>query len=201
MNAETAKRRATYEDVLAAPAHLVAEIINGVLHTHPRPRSRHASASNAMSYEVTGPFQKGLGGPGGWIFMDEPELHFGSDIVVPDLAGWRRKRLPAHPKTPYLEVAPDWVCEILSPSTATIDRGSKRHIYGAAGVNYMWILDADAMLLEAYALTAEKWLLVGTVEGGERVSLMPFEAISFPLDDLFPLDPPTPPKPELSAGD
>ncbi len=115
---------ATYEDLLKVPRHLVAEIINGRLVTHPRPAPKHALAYSSLGDELVGPFHKGRGGPGGWWILDEPELHLAADILVPDRAGWQRKRLPELPQTPYFQLAPDWVCEILSPSTARGDRNA-----------------------------------------------------------------------------
>ncbi len=186
--AELAKRHATYADIEALPENIVGEIIDGLLHTHPRPMPRHTVACSALGGEITGPFQKGKGGPGGWIFADEPELHLGGDVIVPDLAGWRRERLSILPEAAYFDIAPDWVCEIASPSTAAYDRGPKRRIYGEAGVAFMWILEPGSKLLEAFVLTGGNWLLAGTVSGSEQVSLPPFDAISFPLGALFPLD-------------
>jgi Uma2 family endonuclease len=191
--AEAAIREATYAELEAVPAHLVAEIIDGTLETHPRPRPRHAVAAARLSGELDRPFGRGRGGPGGWIFMVEPELHFGRQVVVPDLAGWRRERLPVEPATAFIETPPDWVCEILSPSTSRLDRGPKRRIYAEAGVGHLWLLDPTDGMLEAFALTGGQWLLLGTVERGEPVSLPPFDAVSFPLDDLFPFDDPAAP--------
>lgn len=188
--ADPAKKRATYADLEAVPPNLVTEIIDGELETHPRPSPRHAAATNSLSDELTGPFQKGRGGPGGWVFFDEPELHFGSDVVVPDIAGWRRERLPALPETPYLEIAPDWVCEVLSASTERRDRGSKRRIYAEAGVGHLWLLDPRFQLLEAFVLTEGRQLLVGTWSSDDVVSAPPFDAISISLADLWPLDRP-----------
>ena len=195
--AEAAIREATYADLEAVPAHLVAEIIFGVLETHPRPRPRHAIAAAGLAGELTQPFGRGRGGPGGWIFMTEPELHLGPHVLVPDLAGWRRERLPVEPDTAFIETAPDWVCEILSPSTSRLDRGPKRRIYAEAGLGHLWLLDPADGVLEAFALTSGQWLLLGTVERGEAVALPPFDAVSFPLDDLFAFDDPaTPTSPE-----
>ncbi len=118
-----AHRPATYADLQAVPEHLVAEIIDGALETHPRPRPRHAVVAAELTAELVPPFGRGRGGPGGWIFMVEPELHLGTQVVVPDIAGWRRSRLPTEPETAFIETPPDWVCEILSPSTTRIDRG------------------------------------------------------------------------------
>ena len=133
-SADARQRAATYEDLLAVPEHLVAEILFGRLVTHPRPAPRHAVARSALGSVLGPPFQFGRGGPGGWIFMVEPELHLGAHVVVPDLAAWRRERLPALPETAWIEIAPDWVCEVLSPSTERYDRGDKRLIYAEAGV-------------------------------------------------------------------
>jgi Uma2 family endonuclease len=198
--ADPAPRRATYADLEAVSPHLVAEIIHGALVTHPRPSPRHGVASNSLAAELTGPFQKGRGGPGGWIFMDEPELHFGDDVVVPDIAGWRRERLQTLPDTAYLTVAPDWVCEIISPSTAIYDRGPKREIYARVGVSHLWHVDPVSQTLEAFQLTAGRWLLVATRVGGEEVALPPFEAVPFPLAVLWPFDEPIDPNaPPTSA--
>lgn len=184
--ADPALRRATYADLEAVPQHLVAEIIDGTLETHPRPRPRHAMAAAGLGGALNPPFGRGRGGPGGWIFMVEPELHLGPQVVVPDLAGWRRERLPAEPATAFVETPPDWVCEILSPATARLDRGPKRRIYTEAGVGHLWLLDPADGVLEAFALAGSQWLLLGTVARGETVALPPFEAVPFPLDDLFP---------------
>ncbi len=192
--AEPARRRATYADLEAVPETQVAEIIDGVLETHPRPRPEHGAAAYELGGELRDPFGRGRGGPGGWIFLPEPELHLGPDIVVPDLAGWHRERLPTKPQDAFIAVAPDWVCEILSPSTARLDRGAKRRIYAGAGVQHLWLPDPEAGELEAFALAGGHWLLLATVQRGEMVNVAPFDAISFPLNDLFPFD--TPPSPE-----
>ncbi|MCF1502744.1 Uma2 family endonuclease [Afifella sp. H1R] len=186
--AKPAERQATYADLQAVPSHLVAEIIDGTLVTHPRPTPRHAAAANLLSYEVTGPFQKGRGGPGGWIFLVEPELHLGRDVVVPDIAGWRRERLSVLPETAYLETAPDWVCEVISASTETYDRVSKRRIYAGAGVSHLWLLDPRSKVLEVFALAGDSWLLVGTFRDGDDVAAPPFDVMTFPLSALWPLD-------------
>ncbi len=126
--------RATYQDVLDAPPHMVAEIVDGKLYTHPRPAIPHAMASSRLGYFIGPPFEFGSGGPGGWWIIDEPELHLGDDIVVPDIAGWRRERVPVMPSGAFCTLAPDWVCEVLSPSTRKLDLGGKRAIYAREGV-------------------------------------------------------------------
>jgi Uma2 family endonuclease len=181
---------ATYADLEKVPPHLVAEIIHGVLETHPRPLPRHGLAANSLSDELTSPFQKGRGGPGGWIFITEPELHLGPHVLVPDLAGWRRDRMPSLPQRVGITISPDWVCEILSPSTAKLDREAKLPIYAEQGVNHVWLIEPDRRFLDAYCNVAGKWMLVGTATGDAKVSLPPFDAITFEMSDLFPLDPP-----------
>lgn len=180
---------ATYADIEAAPPHLVAELLGGELVTHPRPSPRHATASLSLVCELIGTYQKGRGGPGGWVFMAEPELHLGDEVVVPNLASWRRENLPALPEAPYLTTPPDWVCEVLSPSTETVDRGVKRSIYAAAGVSYLWLVDPRVRLLEAFALVDRRWSLLATVRDADAVAIPPFEAAPFSLGLLWPFDP------------
>ena len=188
MTAITRTRPATYADIEALPAHVVGEILFGVLHTHPRPAPRHSMAATSLADEVVSPFQKGRGGPGGWVILAEPELHLGPHIVVPDIAGWRRERMPRLPETAYFETAPDWVCEVLSPSTARIDRTDKLAIYAAHGVKHCWLVDPDARTLEVMALTGDKWLLAATFKDDDPVSAPPFEVHTFALDVLWPED-------------
>jgi Uma2 family endonuclease len=192
--AEPAIRQATYADLEAVPEHLVAEIIDGVLETHPRPRPRHQRAAGRLSNRLGARFEDGEGGPGGWIFIIEPELHFGSDVVVPDVAGWKAARLPDEPAEPFITVTPDWVCEVLSPSTARLDRGAKRRMYAEAGVGHLWLLDPVAGELEAFGLRDRQWVLLATIQRGEIVAVAPFDAAPFPLDDLFPFDKPSAPE-------
>lgn len=188
--ADTAKRNATYDDLRAVPPHLVAEIVDGSLVTHPRPPTPHIFSATSLTEELVGPFQKGRGGgPGGWIFGDEPELHLGPHVVVPDISGWRRERLPHLPETAFIELAPDWVCELLSPSTLAHDRGVKRRIYGAYGVKHLWFLAPVVRLLEVFALRDKEWVLVETFVDDVSVCTPPFEAVTFSLAALWPLDP------------
>ena len=184
-----AAKPATYADLEKVPPHLVAEIIHGVLETHPRPAARHGSAAYRLGTKLGYPFDLGEGGPGGWHFIIEPELHLGPHVLVPDIAGWRRERLHKLPETPYIELPPDWVCEILSPSTARLDQGPKRQIYARAGISHLWMLDPATRVLESFELTGGKWLLLGTAVGSEAVCFPPFDAVSFSLDLLFPFDP------------
>jgi Uma2 family endonuclease len=182
---DPAKRGATYEDLLAVPDHIVAELINGALVTSPRPASRHALASSVLGSELTGPFHRGKGGPGGWILLDEPELHLRSDILVPDLAGWRRARMPELPDAAAFELAPDWVCEVLSPSTAAIDRAEKMPIYARERVPHLWLVDPIARTLEAFHLENDRWTLLGTWRDDARVRAEPFTELELELASLW----------------
>lgn len=183
-------RRATYQDILDAPPGHVAQIIFGVLHSHPRPALAHAGASTGLTYFLCGPFHFGHGGPGGWIILDEPELHLGDepDIVVPDLAGWRRDRgeLPARDST-FTTIAPDWVCEVLSPSTEVLDRAEKMEIYRRDNVRHVWLIDPRARTQELYRHGDDAWTRVAIHHGDALVRAEPFEAIELPLGRLWEL--------------
>jgi Uma2 family endonuclease len=183
--ADVARRRATYQDVLDAPAHKVAEILDGELHLQPRPALPHAMAASALGEELGPPFKRGRGGPGGWIIMDEPELHLGDKILVPDLAGWRLERLPEVDESAFTTVAPDWVCEILSRDTARVDRTVKRPIYAQARVAYLWHIDPIERWVETFALDGNDWLLFGTWEGDAKARIRPFDAIELDLAVLW----------------
>ena len=184
-NVSTRKTRATYQDVLDAPEHEVAEVIGGTLYTHPRPAPRHVTASSRLTIEIGGPFDRGRGGPGGWRILDEPELHLGEDILVPDLAGWRRERMPELPDTAYFTLAPDWTCEILSASTRKLDLLRKRPIYAREGIPHLWLIDPTDRILEAFDLHEGQWLLIASAQDDEPVSIRPFDAITFSLGSLW----------------
>jgi Uma2 family endonuclease len=161
MAAGPVRTRATYQDVLDAPPTLVAEVLNGELHTHPRPGGPHAEAASVLGMDIGGAFHRGRGGPGGWIILDEPELHLDADILVPDLAGWRRERLAAVPQAAFIELAPDWVCEVLSKSTALIDRQRKLPIYARERVEHLWLLDPIARTIEVFRLDGPGYRFAG----------------------------------------
>lgn len=182
---DPAKRRATYEDLLAVPDHLVAELIDGMLITHPRPAAAHALASSVLGIELGGPFMRGRGGPGGWILLDEPELHLHGDILVPDLAGWRSSRMPELPNATAFELAPDWICKVLSLSTAAIDRAEKLPIYAREQVGHAWLVDPIAQTLEAFQLVSGRWMLLGTWRGAATVRVEPFVEFELELASLW----------------
>ncbi|HLA35311.1 MAG TPA: Uma2 family endonuclease [Rhodocyclaceae bacterium] len=176
---------ASYADLCKLPPHLIGEIVRGQMITHPRPAPKHATAYSALGGELWNPFHRGRNGPGGWWILDEPELHLDEDILVPDMAGWRRSRMPSLPETAWFELAPDWVCEILSPSTARSDRVGKLPIYARQGVSHAWLVDPELRTLEVFENMSGKWLLLAVLENDNAVSQAPFDAITFDLSDLW----------------
>ena len=185
MTAKPAPRRATYVDLEALAPNLVGEIVDGVLHAHPRPASPHAIAASAIGEELGPPFKRGRGGPGGWMILDEPELHLGEDVLVPDLGGWRRERMPEVPDVAAFTLAPDWICEALSRSTAAFDRGEKVPIYARERVGHVWLVDALARTLEILRLDGGSYRLVTTFHGDAKVRAEPFDAIELDLAILW----------------
>lgn len=180
--AKPPERPATYDDLLALPEHVVGEIMDGELVVSPRPRSRHARATTRLGGRLDALFGGGDdGGPGGWVILFEPELHIVGQVMVPDLGGWRRERMPEMPDVPFFEIAPDWVCETLSPGTAARDRTRKMHHYARAGVSLVWLLDPGPQTLEVFRLDGEGWRLVMTAAGDAKVRAEPFEAVEIDL--------------------
>jgi Uma2 family endonuclease len=173
------KPRATYEDVLKAPPHKVAEIVDGELYLSPRPAAPHALAASVLGVDLGGPSHHGRGGPGGWWIVDEPELHLGDDIVVPDLAGWRRERMPEFPKSSFFTLPPD--C-------------------GREGVGHAWLVNPESRTLEGYRRSERRWLLMATHSSDDRVRAEPFDAVEL---DLLPLWGETrpPAEPTIPSGD
>ena len=180
-----AARIATYDDLLALPPDRVGEIVYGTLYSHPRPAPNHARASSTIGFSLGPPFHQSRGGPGGWWILDEPECHLEGHVLVPDLAGWRRERLPALPDAAWFEQAPDWVCEILSPATARLDRVRKMPIYAQAGVSHLWLVDPELRTLEAYARQDAHWLLLASHSEDDAVRVPPFDAIELELALLW----------------
>ncbi len=185
--ANPAAKRASYEDLLRAPDHLVAEIVDGVLSTHPRPGLAHAQAATTLGEELGPPFKRGRGGPGGWIILDEPELHLGlePDILVPDLAGWRRETMPVVPDAASCTIAPDWVCEVLSPGTQRHDRHGKLPVYLRERVGHVWLMDPIERTLEVLMLDGATYRLLATHADAEVVRAKPFDAIELDLSVLW----------------
>ena len=184
------KSAVTYADILALPEHVVGEIVDGELYVSPRP-SPHAIASSTLGGELVPPFWRGRGGPGGWVILSEPEIHIGGQVMVPDLSGWRRERIPVIPDAPFFELAPDWVCEIVSPSTGKLDRVKKLPHYARWGVSHLWFVDPLQRTLDIYRLAqddgsqAPGWRVVGTYGDDEKVRAEPFDAIELDLALLW----------------
>ena len=180
------KRPATYQDLLDLPEHVVGEIIDGELVVSPRPASPHAMAASVLGVDLGGPFMRGHGGgPGGWVILLQPELHMVGQVMVPDWAGWRRERMREVPDAPFFELAPDWICEVLSPSTARLDRTRKMHHYARAGVRHIWFVDPTPQTLEVFRLDGEGWRLVLTAAEKDKVRAEPFGAIELDLAPLW----------------
>jgi Uma2 family endonuclease len=179
------QRPATYEDLLKVPEHLVAELVDGELFASPRPAPRHVNAASVLGGELNQRFQRGDGGPGGWWIYDEPELHLSHDVLVPDIAGWRRERMPDLPETAYFEIAPDWICEIVSPNTSRLDRLKKLPRYARYEVDYAWIVDPLIKGLEIYRRAGEHFVLLETHEGATRVRAVPFEEAEIDLGAVW----------------
>ena len=182
-------RPVSYQDVLDAPEHKTAEIINGVFYLQAEAAPPHRSVVDGLIEALRPPFQRGRGGPGGWWIVGEPELYFGDRdyrTLVPDLAGWRRDRVPTLPQRwADLDTRPDWICEIVSPSTARIDRIEKVPIYAEAGVSALWIIDPLARTLEIFELREGRWTLMGVHAGEDSVQAVPFDTLTLALDDLW----------------
>jgi Uma2 family endonuclease len=179
MEMGAASRRATYDDLIAVPDHLVAEILDGELFTSPRPALRHSAATGSIYGDLLG-----LHGPpggsdaaGGWWILIEPELHLGADVLVPDLAAWRVARMPSIPDEVAATLAPDWVCEVVSPSTGRLDRTRKMPLYAREGVGHLWLVDPIQRTLEVYRLEAGRWVVTAAHGGGEPVRAEPFGAV------------------------
>lgn len=180
-----AQQRATYEDVLAAPPDVVAELFDGVLYTMGCPRPRQTHAASKLGIILGNPFGRGVGGPGGWWIEFEPELHLGEDVAVPDIAGWRLARMPELPETAWFGTAPDWVCEVLSHSTEGYDRGLKRLAYARHGIAHLWFINPDERFLEVFELDRGAWRLTHTLRDGDEVMVAPFSAAPFSLAELW----------------
>jgi Uma2 family endonuclease len=183
---EPARKAPSYQDVLDAPADMVAEILLGELRLSPRPARRHGHVASALGIDLGSAFGRGRGGPGGWVIFDEPELHLGDDVVVPDLAGWKRERFPTdESEEAFFLTPPDWVCEVLSKSTARYDRTDKLTIYAREKIPFAWLVDPVERTLEAFALEGGKWVLFGTYRDNQVAHAPPFDAVGLDLGGLW----------------
>ncbi len=183
---EPGQRRATYQDVLDAPAHKIAEVVDGELSLQPRPNVRHARAATRLTGALDEAFGRKKGGHGGWIILFEPEIHVGGNILVPDIAGWLRTSVESLDlEAAYFDTRPDWVCEILSPPTQVLDRSRKMDLYAAEGVGHLWFVDPAAKMLEAYQRSADGWLRLGTWSDDATPNVAPFDALDLELALLW----------------
>ncbi len=183
---EPAKKRATYEDLYGIPENMTGEILDGELIVHPRPSRTHIHASSVLGGKINPPYQFGSGGPGGWIILVEPEIQLDEHIMVPDLAGWKKERFIWEEDQNPISVTPDWICEILSPSTCRPDKMKKMPIYADHGVGYLWPLDPIAKILDTYRLKLNGWIPLARFRGDDKVRSEPFQEIEFDLGDLWP---------------
>ena len=190
--ASPARKPATYEDLMKLPEDRIGEIVDGDIYASPRPGAPHSECAFELSLDLGTAFRRGRGGPGGWLFLFEPELRLLEDTLVPDLAGWRRERLPSVPDTPAVTLAPDWVCEILSPSTERLDRVRKLPAYARHGVGHAWLVNRSTRTLEVYRREGTSWVLAATHADDAIVRAEPFDAIEIDLLRLWGEERPAP---------
>jgi Uma2 family endonuclease len=180
-------RDATYQAVIDAPEHMVAELIDGDLYAWPRPDGPHARFATALAMDIGPPYDRGRSGPGGWWIVFEPEVHFilNEQVLVPDLGGWRRERMPRIPKDQRFVVTPDWVCEVISPSSLRVDRSKKMRIYAEHGVAWMWLVDPIGRTLEVLTLDGNNWKYVATFTGEDVLRAEPFPEAEIDLGSIW----------------
>jgi Uma2 family endonuclease len=176
---ERARKLPTPEDLEALPPSIKGEIIEGVLYTMTRPRGRHQRASSSITSRLMPPFDFGEDGPGGWWILGEPGIELpGTPEISPDVGGWRRERLPELPQDEPIRVVPDWVCEVLSPTTRRHDLLIKRPYYAKIGVRHHWLVDIEAHTITAYVLREQHWLELGTWSDESDARIEPFDAVA-----------------------
>jgi len=182
---QISQKPAVYEDLYSIPDTMIGQIIGGELVALPRPSPRHVRAASLLGIRIGNPFDMGEGGPGGWIILDKPEIKLDSHTLVPDIAGWKKERLPNLPDTNWISVVPDWICEVLSPGTARIDRKKKMPIYARFGLPYLWLVDPLEKTLEIFKLDAGGWRLMTVYSEDDKVRAEPFQEIEIKLNNLW----------------
>lgn len=183
---EPARKIATYQDLHSLPESMIGEIIHGELVATPRPSFAHSHVAFNISGELARPFGRGSGGgPGGWLILYEPEIYPGGQVLVPDFAGWRREKLAGQPRSEWATIPPDWVCEILSPSTALRDRSVKKAIYEDHRVGHLWLVDPLHMTIEVFRLESGRWVEADVFGGDEKARIEPFQEIEITLGELW----------------
>ncbi len=182
---ELTKKKASYEDLYGIPDNMTGEIIGGELIVTPKPSIEHSNASIMLGATLVPPYRKGIGGPGGWIILSEVEIMLGENLLVPDISGWKNERFPGFPRENRISVYPDWVCEILSPGTARLDKARKMPIYAEYEVPHSWLVDPIAKILEVFKLESGKWAFEKAYAGNDKVRAEPFQEIEFDLGDFW----------------
>jgi len=183
--ADMARKKANYQDLYSIPENMTGEIINGELMVSPRPSRFHAHTASSLGGEIIPPYTFGRGGPGGWIILVEPEIGLGDDILVPDLAGWKRERFPIEEDHNWISAVPDWVCEILSPNSIRADRIIKMTAYAKHQIPYFWLVDPMNKTLDVLKLQSGRWVILGTYAEHDQVKAEPFQEIAFDLSNLW----------------
>ncbi len=182
---EPAEKKASYEDLYSIPENMTGEIIDGELIVTPKPSPRHSNASAWLTATLVPPYRKGTSGPGGWTILPEVEIMLGQHLLVPDISGWRNERFPGFPKENWISVSPDWVCKILSPGTARLDKVRKMPIYAEYEIPHLWLLDPIAKTLEVFELQSGKWAFQKAYAENDKVRAEPFHEIEFDLGDFW----------------
>ncbi|MGA2223879.1 MAG: Uma2 family endonuclease [Syntrophobacteraceae bacterium] len=182
---QPAEKKATYDDLYNIPENMIGEIIDGELITTPRPAARHSYTASVLGFELGPPFQIGRNGPGGWVILHKIEIMMGENLLVPDLTGWRRERFPGLPKENWISVPPDWVCEILSPSTVRVDKIRKMPVYARHEVPYVWLIDPVSKTLDVFKLESGKWVWQCAFVENDKVRAEPLHEVEIELGNLW----------------
>ncbi len=186
-----AARRVTIEEWLAIPEEKRAELIAGVIVYQGMPGPKHGEAQG-MTFALVGvPFGRrpaGSSRPGGWWISQEVDMELGEMGCRPDILGWRRDRQPTLPEPDargLVTAVPDWICEVLSRSTASIDQGKKRRAYHRAGVAHYWLLDPGNRTLTVLERVDRDYLVVLAAGVDEVVCAPPFDAVEMAVAEMF----------------
>lgn len=177
----------TLADLDALPPGVVGEIIDGVLYTMTKPRMRHQRTMLKIGGGVAAPFDDGIGGPGGWWIIPEPGIELpDTPEIAPDVAGWRRDRMPEMPIDEPIRIVPDWVCEILSPTTRRHDLLVKLPYYAKVGVAYHWLVDLEGRTVTAQRLDSGRWTTLGVYCDETDARIEPFDVVPLHVASWWP---------------